>query len=203
MKLFYSDIDNNKSLDPLLCYYIPLQNGKRELLPGATLGQLAEQVPSIKKKFLYNAVYAKATLPDIINQSEAEQETELTCFELNSCWIENKGGGKYEKHYLPIEAQIAPINAIVCDDLNKDGTIDLLVAGNEYQTDVMTGRYDASYGLFLSGQQRKKFKAMASVVSGLATKGDIKCLQIIRGSNNHKLILFAVNNGKLSVFRGN
>ena len=50
-----------------------------------------------------------------------------------------------------MEAQFAPVNAIICDDLDNDGYKDLLLAGNEYQTEVITGRYDASYGCFLRG----------------------------------------------------
>ena len=56
-----------------------------------------------------------------------------------------------------MEAQFAPVNAIICDDLDNDGFKDLLLAGNEYQTNVMTGRYDASYGCFLKGGADKKF----------------------------------------------
>ena len=33
----------------------------------------------------------------------------------------------------------------------------LLLAGNEYQAEVMTGRYDASYGCFLKGSGKKNF----------------------------------------------
>jgi hypothetical protein len=47
--------------------------------------------------------------------------------------------------------QFAPVNSIICSDLDSDGTTDLLLAGNEYQTEVRNGRYDASYGLFLKG----------------------------------------------------
>ena len=52
-----------------------------------------------------------------------------------------------------MEAQFAPVNAIVCNDLDGDGIKDILLAGNEYQTEVMTGRYDASYGCFLKGDE--------------------------------------------------
>jgi len=55
------------------------------------------------------------------------------------------------KHVLPIEAQFAPVNSILCNDFDNDGHLDLLLAGNEYQVEVMIGRYDASYGLLLRG----------------------------------------------------
>ena len=47
------------------------------------------------------------------------------------------------------------MNAILCEDLDEDGVLDLLLAGNEYQADVMIGRYDASYGCFLKGDGQR------------------------------------------------
>ena len=38
---------------------------------------------------------------------------------------------------------------------------DILLAGNEYQAEVMTGRYDASYGCFLRGSSNKTFTSVA------------------------------------------
>jgi hypothetical protein len=61
----------------------------------------------------------------------------LPCNEIKSCWIENAGNGKFVKHVLPKEAQFAPVNAIVCTDMDGDGIKDILLAGNEYQTEVM------------------------------------------------------------------
>jgi hypothetical protein len=57
----------------------------------------------------------------------------LTCDETQSCWLENAGNGKFIKHILPKEAQFAPVNAIVCADMDGDGIKDILLAGNEYQ----------------------------------------------------------------------
>ena len=83
------------------------------------------------------------------------------------CWFENRGNGKFVKHPLPVEAQFAPVNAIICDDLDNDGFKDLLLAGNEYQTDVITGRYDASYGCFLRGSSKKTFISVPPVKADL------------------------------------
>jgi len=40
-------------------------------------------------------------------------------------------------------AQFAPVNAILVKDINQDGKVDLLLAGNNFQAEVETGRYDA------------------------------------------------------------
>ena len=102
-----------------------------------------------------------------------------------------------------MEAQFAPVNAIVCDDLDNDGYKDLLLAGNEYQTEIMTGRYDASYGCFLKGNNKKQFIPVPPVQSGFILKGDVKDMAIIRVQDGRKMILAAVNNDSLRVFNIN
>jgi enediyne biosynthesis protein E4 len=118
-------------------------------------------------------------------------------------YFENTGNGKFVEHPLPIEAQFAPVNAIICYDLDNDGFKDLLLAGNEYQSNVMTGRYDASYGCFLKGAADKKFKPVSPAESGFVLDGDVKSMALIRLSNGEKIILAAVNNDSLRVFSVN
>jgi len=199
--LFAKDLDGNGSIDPIFFYYIKDKDGKRKLFPGISKSQFADQVPAIKKQFLYTKDYAGATFDDIFPKSRRENLMQLSCDETRSCYFENLGKGKFEKHVLPIEAQFAPVNAIVCDDLNGDGYLDLLLAGNEYQADVITGRYDASYGCFLKGTANKTFQFIPSVKSGFIINGDVKDLQVVRLSNGSKLILAAVNNDSLRVFK--
>lgn len=200
VKLFSQDIDNNGSADPILCYYILTKDGQRKLLPAISLGQFAEQVPAIKKKFLFTADYSKAGLTEIIDDKNG---IILTCNEMHTCWFENLGKGIFEKHYLPIEAQFAPVNTILAKDFNNDGISDLLMAGNEYQTEVMAGRYDASYGLLLKGNTTKQFSVVRNVQSGFIIKGDVKDMKTIILKDGTVLIVAAVNDDKLRVFKIN
>ena len=102
-----------------------------------------------------------------------------------------------------MEAQFAPVNAIICNDIDGDGYKDLLLAGNDYQSDVMTGRYDASYGCFLKGSSKKTFTSVPPVQSGFIIKGDVKDMALIKLANGEKMILTAVNNDSMRVFRVN
>src|SRR5688572_29746203 len=102
-----------------------------------------------------------------------------------------------------MEAQFAPVNSIICDDIDNDGIMDLLLAGNEYQAEVMNGRYDASYGCFLKGNRNKSFTSVPSGESGFILDGDVKDMAIIRMQNGKKMILAAVNNDSLQVFNIN
>ena len=173
--------------------------GKGRLYPSVSRDQLAAQVPLVKKKFLLNKDYAKATADEIFTSNKDLQI--LTCEETRSCWFENMGGGRFIMHPLPAEAQFAPVNGIICADMDGDGIKDILLAGNEYQTAVMTGRYDASYGCFLKGIDKKEFKVISPAVSGFKIDGDVKDMKLITTANNEKLILVAVNNDYMKVFR--
>ncbi len=201
MKVYAKDIDNNGSIDPVMFYYIKDEDGQRRLSPSINRDQLATQIPSIKKRFLLNRDFPKASVEDIFLNNEDLQI--LTCDETRSAWIENLGNEKFKMHFLPAQAQFAPVNAILCADFDGDGLKDILLAGNEYQADVLTGRYDASYGCFLKGMTDKSFKYISYVASGLKIDGDVKDMKLVTTAGNEKIILVAVNDDYLKAFRVN
>lgn len=203
MQLNAMDLDGNGSIDPVMFYYIKGLDGIKHSFPAISRSQFADQVPSIKKQFLQYKDYSEATIDKIYKGKSTNNLLQLYCEETRSCYFENTGKGKFIMHPLPVEAQFAPVNAIICDDLDNDGFKDLLLAGNEYQAEVMTGRYDASYGCFLRGSRNKSFTSVPPVASGFILKGDVKDMALIRLSNGKKIVLTAVNNDSLRVFRIN
>lgn len=203
MQLFAMDMDGNGTIDPVFFYYIKEKDGGKKLFPGINRSQFSDQVPAIKKQFLLHKDYARATFTEIFKGKAKDSLLQFYCDETRTCYFENIGNGKFIKHPLPIEAQFAPINAIICEDLDDDGFKDLLLAGNEYQAEVMTGRYDASYGCFLKGSRQKSFTAVPPVKSGFIIKGDVKDMTVIPSTKGEKLVLAAVNNDSLRVFKIN
>ncbi|MEO6731911.1 MAG: VCBS repeat-containing protein [Ferruginibacter sp.] len=134
-------------------------------------------------------------MDDIFKQQEGQDSfLRLQCNEARSCWFENRGDGKFSKHPLPVETQFAPVNSIVCTDIDNDGKMDLLLGGNEYQAEVMTGRYDASYGCYLKGDGKGNFLVIKPALSGFVLKGDIKDMKMINISNNKLILVAAINN---------
>jgi len=201
MELYAADLDDNGSIDPIPFYYIKDQTGQRHLYPGINRRQFADQVPAIKTQFLHHTQYAQAGFDDIFRGKPRDSLHKFTCNETRSCWLENTGHGNWIKHVLPTEAQFAPINAICCDDFDGDGLTDILLAGNEYQTEVMTGRYDASYGCFLKGMRGKTFRVVPPVESGFIVRGDVKDLALLKTFRGEKMVLVAINNDSLRVMR--
>ena len=199
-ELVAKDFDGNGIIDPIFCYYIRNEQGKYELEPGMSRDDWAAQVPSIKKKFPSNEGFAKAAMKDIFTNEMMENAKVLTCTEARSGYFENDGKGKFIFHPFPPMAQIAPVNGIVCTDVDGDGNLDIVLAGNEYQTAVgIGGRNDASYGLVLKGDGKGNFSPVPPMASGFVLDGDVKDLKLI-SAGGRKLVLAAINDEKMKAF---
>ena len=78
--------------------------------------------------------------------------------------------------------------------------MDLIIAGNEYETDAITGRYDPSYGLVLEGDGKGNFKSVNIVQSGFILEGDVKDLKAVNVKNKGKVVIAVINNDKAKCF---
>jgi enediyne biosynthesis protein E4 len=201
--LYAKDIDKNDFADLVPAYHIKNNNEKFQLFPSLDRNQLAEQVPIIKKKYLLHKDYCNLTMAQLKNDYGTNDWIEYKCETASSIWIENIGNGKFKTHTLPTQAQLAPINSIIAEDVDADGNIDLIIAGNEYQAALSIGRYDASYGLVLKGNGKGNFTPINIASSGLIIDGDIKDAKIIETKNKEKILLVAPNDDKLKIFKIN
>ena len=149
-------------------------------------------------------------MKDLLKSLGAKNIVEKECEITSTVWIENLGNGKFRHHLLPIEAQFAPVNAIVADDIDNDGAVDLILGGNEYGTEFSTGRYDASYGLILKGDGKGSFTPLDAASTGFVLDGDVRSIKLLKtksklnvliGFNNEKLRCFQVQNGVVNDLR--
>jgi hypothetical protein len=200
IKLLAKDLDHNGSIDPILAYYLPNRDGQRQLYPAIGRDQFALQVPGIKSKFPQHAGYSGMAVSQLFNEDDRQGMLELTCEETRTVWLENKGNGQFAMHPLPVEAQLAPVNAVVCTDAEGDGNPDILLAGNDYQAEVTAGRYDASYGLLLKGNGKGQFAPVAPAASGLILDGDVKDLKLVTTGKKERVVVAAVNDAPLRAF---
>ena len=103
--------------------------------------------------------------------------------------------------HLPTEAQLAPIYAVLADDFDGDGQVDLLVGGNFFGVTPVRGRYDASRGLLLRGAGNGRFVPVEMERSNLDIEGQVRNMGLLRRAGGDRLIVVARNDEKLVFIR--
>jgi hypothetical protein len=194
LSLYYSDFNGDNRIDPVICYS---SNGKK--YPVASRDEMLLQINSLRKKFITYSQYANAEIEDIFEKSALDQSQKLTVQTVQSSILENLGGGAFKLSPLPLSAQISSVNAVLSEDFNGDGFIDILLAGNFYPYRTQYGRSDASIGSLLLGDGKGKFDPVSFNKSGFFAAGDVRKIAFLKGKMGKTFILIARNNEKLSL----
>ncbi len=172
--IFVNDFNKDDKDDIVLSYY---SEGEQYPVRGRECS--SQQISAIKRKFEDYESFSEATLVDVYTEEDLNTSVHYQVKSFASIYLENKDG-KFTIHQLPVEAQISSINQILVDDYNKDGNLDMLIAGNLYASEVETPRNDASYGQLLFGDGQGVFKAIPAYESGFFTPGDVKDMATIK-----------------------
>ncbi len=193
-RCYAKDFDNNGTVDPIVAF---MEAGK--IYPLMQKEVMTKQMPVLKKNFLYSKDYAKATLSDLWPKKDLEAALNLYCYQMETCWWENQGG-KFLRHSLPVQAQIAPVQGIVCDDFNGDGQMDILMAGNKYGFEVETNSCDSGIGTLLLGDGKGNFTWMNNLQSGFWAMREARDLAMLRGAGGKRIMVVANNHSALQIF---
>ncbi|GIV58286.1 MAG: hypothetical protein KatS3mg042_1199 [Rhodothermaceae bacterium] len=188
------DLDRNGFVDPLIGHYL---DGRP--YPVATRDELLAQVPAFAERFPTYAAYAEATFDEVVPPREREGMPLLYARMAETTVFENRGDGTFHPRPLPVEAQLAPVNAILPADLDGDGVMDLLLAGNHLNVRAQWGAEDASRGLFLRGRGDGTFTPVPGTESGFLVPGEVRGLVGV-GTRAAPLVVAARNDGPLAVF---
>jgi hypothetical protein len=161
---------------------------------------IVKQMLSMRTKFQNYKSFASATMDEVITTDMRNGAVRLKATMLQSVFLRNDGNGKFTMIPLPIEAQFSQLAGITVDDFDGDGNLDIALNGNDYGTEVTTGRYDAMNGLLLKGDGRGGFTPESILQSGIYIPGDGKALVKLAGANNKYLLAASQNRGPLKIF---
>lgn len=195
LSLYPVDIDENGTLEQLLAVgkggkYYPFL-GKEEL---------EKQMPGlIRRKYVDYKSFALQTVGDVFGKP-LEQSPALSASTLASMLFVNDGHGRFAGRNLPPPAQWSPIMAFATGDVNHDGRLDVLTAGNFYGVLPYEGRYDAGYGGVLLGNGQLQFRALTPLQSGWQIDGEGRSIRYIRGGNGRGLYAVARNNAAIQFY---
>jgi len=190
VELYATDIDGNGSIDPVMTSYV-----QGQAVPFPFMDDLNNQCPSLKKSFNDYAVYAGATIKDILPGVKLRGIKPLKAAEFRTIYLENTGS-VFKVRELPREAQYAPVYAMAAADVNKDGKEDLLLFGNNSNTRIRLARQDANHGTVLLGDGKGGFTYLPPAAHGICVRGDTRSCLFINNT-----LLLGVNNQSIKAYQ--
>ncbi len=191
--VYADDFDKSGSNDIVLGY-----ENDQNLFPVRGKQCSSEQLPNLAQKFPTYDAFGKASLTEIYGD-KLENALHYTINTFESSILFNSGNGQYELKALPKPAQASPVNGILSKDFDKDGHVDLLMAGNLHVSEVETGRADAGIGYFLKGDGKGNFKTIFAPETGFFAWGDVKHLRFVKGPDGAQRVIIAKNNTLIQV----
>ncbi|HEU4994978.1 MAG TPA: VCBS repeat-containing protein [Gemmatimonadaceae bacterium] len=196
-RLYVHDFAKNGTLQQILTFY---KNGVS--YPVAGRDEVVRQNPSLRSRYPTYASFGASRVEDIFPAADLRDAKVLEANTFGSA-IALSRDGRFDLRPLPVEAQLAPINATLTGDFDGDGVQDLLVAGNFFGVPPIVGRFDASHGLLLHGTRTAtiNFTPVDLQESNLFIEGQVRHMKWLRTVNGRSLIVVARNNDSLKVLR--
>ncbi|RMF21537.1 MAG: VCBS repeat-containing protein, partial [Bacteroidetes bacterium] len=201
VSIYAADFDGNGGLDAVPSVFFKATDGSLQEFPYFGRADMIKQMVAIKRRYPRYADFAVATIEDVLPPEQRREALQLRATWLESAWVENLGKGRFRLHPLPLDAQTAPVYALLAQDFTDDGRPDVLLVGNDYGVEVATGRCDALNGLLLENQGGGSFQSLSLQESGFVVPGDAKSLVALRSARDELLLIAGQNRGPLRAFQ--
>jgi len=180
VKLYVKDFDKNGRIDQILAYTIDNKE-----FPFYAKDEVEQQIPAIKRSYLYYSEYAGRQIIEIYDTAGAVM---LSVNDLASARFINDGKGGFHREDLDFSLQVTPISAFL-----NTGTA-FLAGGNFFGVLPYEGQYDAAALMsFTLGKQTQR----ASVLN---IKGQVRDLQRLHTAKYGDVLVVARNDEPLTFF---
>jgi len=195
MKLWVNDFDNNGTIEQLVTLN---ENGSD--YPIHQKKEVTNQLVSLKKENLKASEYAKRTINELFPQEIFDQSIVKQINISASVVAINEGNGQFIIKKLPPRVQFSCVCDIKCTDVNNDGNLDLIMAGNNFEYKPQFSRLDASYGNVLLGDGNLNFEWQEYDRSGFLVRDEVKHLKSVKDKSGNEFLIAAINEGKPKIF---
>ncbi|TMM53402.1 RNA-binding protein [Maribacter algarum] len=191
-EIYTSDFDYNGSEDIILA-----KDYKGKQVPIRGKGCMTQQLPHLAQTIPSYTDFANKDLEGIVGKG-LESALHYKATEFRSGIFMNDGGGNFSFEPFALQIQQSPINSILFSDFDGDGMKDLLLAGNNYQSEVETTRADAGIGSFLKGNGKGDFQYVSNFESGFFADKDVRNMVLAQLGEQEMVIV--VNNNDVHDF---
>ena len=186
MRMYVNDFDRNGRIEQIYAYEV-----EGDYYPVHDKDELIKQLPGLKKKLLYYADYAKASMNDLFPEELLNTSLVLELESTDSMIFLSSETG-YQSIPLKDEVQYSSIYAIEKGIQNKDSAT-LYLGGNQYGFKPQYGAYDASSGWRLDLNYENE---LTQQIRPLNISGQIRQLRVIKADSaqDSLILLAAINN---------
>jgi hypothetical protein len=195
IKMWMNDFDNNGTIEQITTNH---QEGKD--YPIHMKKELTGQLVSLKKQNLKASVYAKKSIDELFAKEKVENSIMKKNNISETIIAVNEGKGNFTVKKLPSRVQFSCVCGIICADINKDGNLDLIMAGNNFEFKPQFSRLDANYGSVLLGDGKLGFTWQDYNTSGFVVKNEVKHLKTIKDKDGKTYVISAINNQSPKLF---
>jgi enediyne biosynthesis protein E4 len=192
--IYAADLTGNRTTDIVLTQEI---DGTE--YPFAGLATLGRAIYPVGVRFLTHKSFSDASIGQTFSSSQLNQAVHYQADTFASVYLQGNGTGTFTSFALPNLAQISPIKGIIAHDVDGDGNLDLIAAGNLYHCEPNTPRADAGNGIWLKGDGRGNFTPVPPIESGFLAPLDVTGLALINTPTG-KAVLVANNGDSLQAF---
>ncbi|MDG1804051.1 VCBS repeat-containing protein [Flavicella sp.] len=190
--VYTSDFDFNGVEDVFLA-----KEYKNKQVPIRGKSCSTQQLPHLKNKIKSYQKFANSDLAGIVGPG-IQNALHYEANEFRSGIFINDNN-KFVFKPFSNEAQYFPINSILFNDFDKDGKKDLLMAGNNYQSEVETTKSDAGIGVLMKGNGKGDFEYVNSRKTGVFANKDVRGIVYLENKSN-PLVYIINNNDRHQIF---
>ncbi|WP_108805024.1 VCBS repeat-containing protein [Aquimarina sp. Aq107] len=195
-KMYINDFDNNGTVEQIITQTI---DGKD--VPIHLKKEITAQINILKKQNLKFSEYATKAINELFSKEVLDNTTIKTVNNFASIVAYNIGDNNFEIKELPKETQLSCICDVETEDVNKDGNIDLIIAGNNYNFKPQFSRLDASRGNVLLGDGKGNFENQK--YSGFSVEDEVRAMHWLENKSGEKYLLVGINNQMPKIFKMN
>ena len=193
--LHVKDFDGNGFSESILSWY-----SAGVSRPMTLRDDLGRALPMLRPRLTSYEGYAAMSVADIFTKEELRGAIVKEARTFESALARNNGDGSFTLIPLPREAQVTPLYGLLAEDVDGDGRLDLLAAGNFHGLKPEIGRLASGFGLLLRGDGAGGFIPVRAADSGFRVDGEARDIQRVRGADG-VLYLVSRNDDTLLAFR--
>jgi hypothetical protein len=161
---------------------------------------LLKSLPFLQPKFPKYADYAGKTMDEVFTKEDLAGGTVKQAYTFATSVARHNADGSFTLVPLPAEAQFAPMYGILARDLDGDGKLDLLMAGNFAGFKPEIGSVVARYGVYLRGDAHGRFAAARDATTGFHVEGEARDIERVT-TRRGAAIVVTRNNDRPLVFQ--